>query len=56
MKYLYKGEIMDKKKTSVLSYHRDGKPVRNRVPFQKDEVGIMLPEISARFTEYMAQV
>ena len=56
MKYLYKADLMDKKKRSVLSYHRDGKPVRSRVAFQKDEVGIMLPDISTRLTEYIMRV
>lgn len=45
------------KKRSVLSYHKDGKSVRNRpLQFSRDEPGITLPDISARLTEYMLKL
>lgn len=56
-KYLYNDEKFGKKR-SVLSYHKDGKPVENNRPpkFSRDEPGITLPDISARFTEYMLKL
>jgi hypothetical protein len=56
LKYLYNEDKFGKKR-SVLSYHKDGRSVRNRPPqLSRDEPGITLPDISARLTEYMLKL